>query len=802
MARLTHVFNALIAVALVALLALAGLGASRVHADETAPWQIAGQIHDLTFDAQRALYAAAREDGSGTATGAVDAIEQAQALYDEALHGSLQALAPEADAQIVAGLDTAATAANSGDTLALAAARGQIWTGLLWGSYDAALATLEQGDLDAAREWLRLREYRQATTVNVVSSPAAQAITDLATGTTDAETALARVGNDLRDAYFFRLRDALNEAESNIERQFGTRAAEWTAQASGYFALLRPDAAAKLGEDAASAAAGDLAALEDAVRAEDWTAAARHLDAARSALSAYQPVELNDAEIQQRGGLLHLYVTLIYTEYKDGVRSGAISNEIEYREAVTFYEQARVVFEELQPALMQADSAAAEQIAALLDQIDAAIQAYDDKAVVEGLVNETADLVSGTLGVETNTNDLSATFVTLYSLLNDVVLHVQAGDYKTAEQVRVQAYAMFDAGPEMRLMAFSPQLGAEIDGLFWSGYGDHRGLAEALDAQAPAEEIEATRAALVGALKDAQLTIGDTSGAPLAIITNTAVIVFREGLEAVVILAALLASMVHRYREYRRPVALGVVLASIATLLTFVAAQSLLSSLRQYGEKLEAVVSVIAIGVLLLITNWFFHKVYWTDWLARFHRYKSKALKLDAGQYVALVTLGFTSVYREGFETVLFLQALTLDAGVSIVLQGVLLGLAGVLLAGYLTFRLQKHLPYMTMMVFTGVLIGGVLVTMVGHTVRVMQTVGWLPITGVGTTQFPFWAGQWLGLYATWEGLILQVGAGAFVIGSYYLAEFMKKRERAQHAQRRVADTQGAAREHGLGIGD
>ena len=98
-------------------------------------------------------------------------------------------------------------------------------------------------------------------------------------------------------------------------------------------------------------------------------------------------------------------------------------------------------------------------------------------------------------------------------------------------------------------------------------------------------------------------------------------------------------------------------------------AQTLLESLSQYGEKLEAVVGLVAIGVLLLITNWFFHRVYWSEWIGRFHRQRRKLMDNEArvgfwsAQAVGLLVLGLTSVYREGFETVLFLQSLELSAG-------------------------------------------------------------------------------------------------------------------------------------------
>ncbi len=164
-------------------------------------------------------------------------------------------------------------------------------------------------------------------------------------------------------------------------------------------------------------------------------------------------------------------------------------------------------------------------------------------------------------------------------------------------------------------------------------------------------------------------------------VTNSALIVFREGLEAVLILAAITASFVGVRRRLRRPVLIGALGGLLVSVLTWVLAQTLLQSLQQYGEKLEAVVGLIAIAVLLLIMNWFFHRVYWSEWIGRFHRRRRELLADErrgffSAQVLGLALLGLTSVYREGFETVLFLQSLELSAGTVTVLEGAGLGLA------------------------------------------------------------------------------------------------------------------------------
>jgi high-affinity iron transporter len=85
------------------------------------------------------------------------------------------------------------------------------------------------------------------------------------------------------------------------------------------------------------------------------------------------------------------------------------------------------------------------------------------------------------------------------------------------------------------------------------------------------------------------------------------------------------------------------------------------------------------------------------------------------------VLLGFTSLYREGFEVVLFLQSYRLKRGGRIVLYGVLLGLLFSGIVAVLTFLAHRRLPYRRMLILTGVMLGAVLLVMVGEEAQEMQ---------------------------------------------------------------------------------
>jgi len=265
------------------------------------------------------------------------------------------------------------------------------------------------------------------------------------------------------------------------------------------------------------------------------------------------------------------------------------------------------------------------------------------------------------------------------------------------------------------------------------------------------------------------------------VVANSAIIVFREGLEAVLILAAVTAPLLGARQRLKRPVGIGVAVAFVAAVGTWFVAQAILAQFSQYADQLQAITGLLAIAVLLVIMNWFFHRIYWTKWIGSRNAQRKRALARDAetglvtGQVLGLLLLGFTSVYREGFEVVLFLQTLQLQAGTATVLEGVAIGLAGTVAVGVATFSLQRRLPYKRMLVATGLLLGIVLVVMVGGSARTMQDLGWLSTTPIGVT-FPDWWARWFEIVPTWETVGAQTLAALLVVGSYFAAEYVKVR--------------------------
>jgi high-affinity iron transporter len=258
-----------------------------------------------------------------------------------------------------------------------------------------------------------------------------------------------------------------------------------------------------------------------------------------------------------------------------------------------------------------------------------------------------------------------------------------------------------------------------------------------------------------------------------AVILDTGILVFREGLEAILVLAALTASLVRSDEGYWKPVALGAGLSFLASIATWFIVVAIISSINAPALDVQAGTGLLAIVVLLVIMNWFFHKIYWTGWITHHNRRKKSLMESPnrAGTAVfrGLVLVGFTCVYREGFEVVLFLQSMRLKAGSQVVLDGVLIGLGLTLIVAALTFVAHYRLPYRKMLVLTGAMLGAVLLVMVGEQVQEMQIAGWISTTAIDI-HMPDWLNLWFGVYPTIESLSSQAAAAVFVIGSYFLA--------------------------------
>jgi high-affinity iron transporter len=263
------------------------------------------------------------------------------------------------------------------------------------------------------------------------------------------------------------------------------------------------------------------------------------------------------------------------------------------------------------------------------------------------------------------------------------------------------------------------------------------------------------------------------------VVVNSAILVLREGLETILVLAAVTASFLGANKVYRRPVAAGGASAIVVGIATWFFVVWLIGRFHGGEFDVQAATGLPSLIVLLIVMNWFFHKVYWTGWISNHHKRRRGLLSADPDtnkrrMLMGLALLGFTSVYRECFEIVIFLQNLRELYGSSVVLEGVVIGALFTAAAGVLTFGLHQRLPYKRLLIITGLMLLFVLLVSVGEEVNEMQLAGWIGTSEIHGFYIPGWMGTWFSLFNNWETFIGQFIALALVLGSYLGAQYLR----------------------------
>jgi high-affinity iron transporter len=538
--------------------------------------------------------------------------------------------------------------------------------------------------------------------------------------------------------------------------------------------------------------------------AANWAAFLEKFSQWQTLLESELPNLLTPQEIERHGRLLVKLVRLVPKEYHNGVRDGQVVVPLEYREAKDFIVQAQQLVSELSGAWRQSKTAAFEKYSmALIAKMEATerlILAKADPAEVERAAKEIEDILVNRFGLSVQRAGSGKGVVEEVALevrtgLKSSLAAAQAGRWDEAESLRVDAYTTFDTELEKRVLPRDPELGLRAERSFLDGQDDQPGIKALFDQRRKGPELEAAFARTLTAV-DQCIALLKVNLSPATVIYTVLSISAREGLEAVVVLAALLAGMRGlEHRSTRRRIVTGAWLALAATAVTFWISRTVIQSLSRYGEKLESVISVLAVLVLLMVTNWVFHKVYWVGWNAKLRKLsKSGEPGSESGlEWFSLVMVGFLTIYREGFETTLFLQSLILESGMKWVLIGIGAGAVMVAGAGVLIFVIGARLPYRKLLVFTGVLVVTILVTFLGSTVRLFQTVGWLSIHPIPGLHVPTWAGFWLGFYPSVEGVVIPLLGFAYVIGAWLLVKVQAARRGARAmAAARQAESFGA----------
>ncbi len=344
----------------------------------------------------------------------------------------------------------------------------------------------------------------------------------------------------------------------------------------------------------------------------------------------------------------------------------------------------------------------------------------------------------------------------------------------------LDAYMTFER-VETSVRAKDPALAAELEAAFAD-------LRTYTGAGAAPGELNAARFQLAASLERAERALGDTVS-PFNLFVQSFVILLREGLEAILIVGALLTFLVKMGAENRRrDVNLGVGAAIVASLLTALALETAFQLSPARREVLEGITMVVATAVLFYVSYWLFSKMEVVKW-NQFVKGKVQDA-LTSGSALALVSAAFLAVYREGFETVLFYKALFLaggpSGGTAPIVAGILVGsviLVGVYLAIH---RFGVRLPLKPFFGVTSAFLYYMAFVFAGKGVAELQEGGL-----VSTTFLP-WAPRLpaLGVYPTVESLALQAVLLVLLVAALvwtFVLQPRRLRARVEQVDRRVS---------------
>jgi high-affinity iron transporter len=289
----------------------------------------------------------------------------------------------------------------------------------------------------------------------------------------------------------------------------------------------------------------------------------------------------------------------------------------------------------------------------------------------------------------------------------------------------------------------------------------------AIKAGRPMVEVEADYAAAVNLLEESQQRLTGPAASPTANFVSSLIIILREGLEAILVLAAMAAFLVRTGRRESLPwLHGGWIVALLLGGLTWVISSKLIAISGAHREVTEGITALVSAGLLLYVGFWLHSRSNAARWSEFIRNQMSSAISRGALFGIAMVS--FLAVYREVFETVLFYQALWMQSegsGQTAVIAGFAIGFAALVVLGWLIARFSVRLPLGMFFAASSVLLAVMAVVFAGQGIAALQEAGKLAASRIDFPSIPL-----LGIYPNLQGLTLQLAlVTIIVIGFVYL---------------------------------
>ena len=348
---------------------------------------------------------------------------------------------------------------------------------------------------------------------------------------------------------------------------------------------------------------------------------------------------------------------------------------------------------------------------------------------------------------------------------------------------RQEAFAISKAGYLKHFELVEIPLRAANPGLTLSAEEDFAEIRALIRTGAPTSEVRSKVIHLRGLVADAERQLTSKGiAAPSVVAGQAFIITLREGLEAVLLIAILFGFLEStKNGRYRRYILYGVAAAAAATVASVFLVDELFSVLPFGREVLEAITALLAVVVLFYVSFWLIARLEQRRWL-EFLRARIWTA-VSAGSVASLVLIGFTAVYREGFESVLFFQALTsFGKGLGAwIVAGVAAGAVVLGVIATLIFRFGRKLPIKTFLTTAVVFVMATSVAFLGNAIAALQVADVIGFTRLESwPHLPIFLAQATGYSPTRETVIAQAALSAvYLAGAAWVFVIRPARHRA-----------------------
>lgn len=354
-------------------------------------------------------------------------------------------------------------------------------------------------------------------------------------------------------------------------------------------------------------------------------------------------------------------------------------------------------------------------------------------------------------------------------LIEESLAAYRRGERDHAQRLAVTAYLEGFELVEASLDTVDPGLRIAVE-------NEMMRLRSLMRSGAPVAEVEAQAARIGGSLERAEERLGGTELSPTAAAISAFVILAREGLEAILVLAAIIAFLVKaERRDALRYVHAGWIGALALGLVTWFVASYAVSISGAGREMTEGVTALIATAILIYVGIWLHGKSYAWAWKSFIEQRLAGAL--SRGTVWALAGLSFLAVYREAFETVLFYQALWVqagDGGHGSILVGLVLAAAGLALVAWLIFHYGVRLPIGLFFTASSTLLALLAVIFAGQGITALQEAGAVDATLIEFPRVPV-----LGIFPTAQSLTAQALVFAALLAGFAWTHISNRRRAA-----------------------